>query len=181
MLIRRAVLAFGVLPLFALGACSSSGPDDGVASAGNSSAKPSATASASLDPADARVKWAECMRQNGVQVRDPGTGSGALVPESGVNPATLQKAQQACQSILQATGTDPNSSAQGTKALDQFLALAKCMREHGVTDFPDPTMDASGEIGFSGKVNRSAPHFKDAQKACKGVGPKGSGVWAGQS
>ena len=50
------------------------------------------------------------------------------------------------------------------------LAYAKCMREKGITDFPDP--DANGMINMNGnKVDTGGAQFKAADSACKGLLP----------
>jgi hypothetical protein len=56
------------------------------------------------------------------------------------------------------------------------IKFAKCMREHGVGQFPDP--DASGELTIDGIVNGSsldpdAPAWKQAIGACKDLQPAG--------
>jgi hypothetical protein len=65
---------------------------------------------------DAAIKFAQCMRQHGVDMPDPtfsSSGGGALVQQSlgnGVDPtsAEFQAAQKACQSLL------PNRGGSGT-------------------------------------------------------------------
>jgi hypothetical protein len=73
-----------------------------------------------------------------------------------------------------------NAPAQnGTKHAthrDKAMKFAKCMRDHGVSAFPDP--DASGELTIDGIVNRSsldpsAPAWKQAIRACKNLQPPG--------
>ncbi|MQY09349.1 hypothetical protein [Actinomadura macrotermitis] len=50
------------------------------------------------------------------------------------------------------------------------LAYAKCMREKGVTAFPDP--DANGGLTVDGKaVHQDSPQFKAADQACKSLMP----------
>jgi hypothetical protein len=67
------------------------------------------------------------------------------------------------------TGT---STAKSSKA----LKFSACMREHGVTKFPDP--DASGQLTIDGVLNGSSldpdsPAWKDAIEACKDLQPSG--------
>jgi hypothetical protein len=53
-----------------------------------------------------------------------------------------------------------------------MLALARCMRQHGI-DMPDP--DANGGIDMTGAgVDPDGPKFKAAQQACQQYQPKGS-------
>jgi hypothetical protein len=52
------------------------------------------------------------------------------------------------------------------------LAFARCMRSHGVPNFPDPTFTATPSGGPSQQVlpNPQAPAFKAAAAACGGSG-----------
>jgi hypothetical protein len=56
------------------------------------------------------------------------------------------------------------------------VKFAECMRNNGVSAFPDP--DASGELTIDGiangsSVNTNAPAFKQAISACKDLEPSG--------
>ena len=59
---------------------------------------------------------------------------------------------------------------------EQAVKFAECMRDNGVSEFPDP--DASGELTIDGVLNGSsidpgAPAWKDAIAACKDLQPPG--------
>jgi hypothetical protein len=46
-----------------------------------------------------------------------------------------------------------------------MLAFSRCVREHGVTNYPDP--DSSGHLPASGKqIALSSPHFPAAESSC---------------
>jgi hypothetical protein len=89
------------------------------------------------------VKFAECMRENGVsQFPDP-DASGNLTIDgvlngSGIDPngPTWQQAIGACKDLQPPgfTGGGERSSGQQEAA----LRFAQCIRENGVPDFPDP-------------------------------------------
>jgi hypothetical protein len=182
MFAHRAVRTIGALSLTAaltaLSGCSATQEQSGVAAIRtDGGASTPASPSASMNQQDALVKWAACMRQNGVAVSDPGTTTGPLIPQGGVNTQTLQRAQQSCRSYLQAAGGDQDGT-DGAATLDKFLELAKCMREHGVQDFPDPVLDETGGVTFKGKIDRKAPHYQEAADACKSKLPS-SGMWGG--
>jgi len=65
------------------------------------------------------------------------------------------------------------SSSGGLMA--QFLAYARCMRSHGVPDFPDPTSSNGVGIilqgGPGGDLNPNNPTFKMANQACRSLQP----------
>jgi hypothetical protein len=59
---------------------------------------------------------------------------------------------------------------------EQAVKFAECMRDNGVSEFPDP--DASGELTIDGVLNGSsldpnAPAWKEAIGACKDLQPPG--------
>lgn len=62
----------------------------------------------------------------------------------------------------------------------QFLAYSRCMRSHGVSDFPDPTTPTGGGVAFSingspgSDLNASNPAFKAANQNCKSLLPAGA-------
>ena len=72
---------------------------------------------------------------------------------------------------------DPDAGGTSTTARgDQAVRFAACMRDHGVTDFPDP--DASGRLTIDGVVNGSSVDpdgqaWKKAIAACKSLQPPG--------
>jgi hypothetical protein len=82
------------------------------------------------------------MRENGVDMPDPEPGQNGGFQLFGggtgdVDQATLERALEACRDLApQLEGgaeIDPEME-------EQMLALAECMREHGI-DMPDPTTD----------------------------------------
>jgi hypothetical protein len=79
----------------------------------------------------------------------------------------------ACGSGAPATDSS-NGSASSNH--EQALKFARCMRTHGVSQFPDPS--GSGSLTLDGVVNGSsldtdAPSFTRALTACKDLEPAG--------
>ena len=73
---------------------------------------------------------------------------------------------------------EPDGSGTGNKtaANQQAVKFAECMRDNGVSDFPDP--DASGSLTIDGVVNGSSidpdsPAWESAMSACKDLQPPG--------
>ena len=59
----------------------------------------------------------------------------------------------------------------------QALAYSKCMRSHGVPDFPDPKINGNSVsmgVGTRGDLNPSNPTFKAAGRACNSLPPAGA-------
>lgn len=157
------------LPLaLGLSACGSDDGGSGVASAGGAGAEASASASPSqsLSAEDAQLEFARCMRENGVDVPDPGSGDQkAMRLGKGTDRTKLQGALEKCQQWLQAGGKMPD--LKDPKVRDQFVKLAQCMREHGV-DIPDPGPDGQFKLP-TGDIDPGA--LQKAREACKGVMP----------
>ncbi|MFZ0042318.1 MAG: hypothetical protein WAK93_13490 [Solirubrobacteraceae bacterium] len=115
---------------------------------------------------DKPLQYAKCMRSHGVpNFPDPGAQGGIqLTPGSGVNPQSpaFQSAQQACAKLGPGgPGGGPVSSANRRSA----LAFSKCMRAHGVPNFPDPIFPKGGGIMIGG-ADPSSPAFQKAQATC---------------
>jgi hypothetical protein len=71
-------------------------------------------------------------------------------------------------------GTSSGGPPRGlAKAREAALAHADCMREHGVPNFPDPTVSGSAQ-GISsssggGGINPQSPAFQHAEMICAGA------------
>jgi hypothetical protein len=167
--------------------CGSGKGDSGIATA--SGAKPQVAASAapssSADREEALRQFAQCMRDNGVQMNDPdpngggfGFGGGGGGQRGGggfradFNDPNFQKAITECRSKLPNGGAPPSLSPE---QLDGLRAFAQCMRDHGV-DMPDPDPN-SPTLGFArgGRIDTNNPNFRTAMDACRDKLPFGRG------
>jgi hypothetical protein len=142
---------------------------------------------ASGSPEAAALAFAGCMRANGVpQFPDPKAGGDFLFHTSaGINPSSpaFKAAQTKCKKFLPpgpGSGSPPSATT-----LAHFLTVARCMRSHGVPEFPDPrTMvpsnpraalgggagvisDIEGVIFvFVGRIDQQSPAFTRAAAVC---------------
>jgi hypothetical protein len=97
-----------------------------------------------------------------------------------VNGRTFQGAMQACRTYLP-NGGHP-TAAQTAKAKAQALAMSRCMRTHGVPNFPDPQFRTGPNGGVGVQMNGagidpSSPAFQNAQKECGSIfGGKGPAI-----
>ncbi len=114
---------------------------------GSSSSGPADTGSTSGAPAGAQkgVKFAECMRSNGVsQFPDP-SGSGKLTIDAVANGSSLDPNTPAFKQAISACKNLEPAGFMGSKRTSQQqqagLRFAQCIRENGVKDFPDPLPD----------------------------------------
>jgi hypothetical protein len=176
---RPSLAALGLLlAVLGLAGCGSeTGPKVATANggAGDGGVKPSASV-APVDRQEALMKFAQCMRDNGVNMPDPEVqpGGGVLVrPGQGtnINPndAKFQAAMEKCRSLLPNGGVPPTLSPE---ELEQQQKFAACMREHGV-DFPDPD-PATGRVRIAASARAIDPDsqtFRDALAACQHLRP----------
>jgi hypothetical protein len=128
------------------------------------------------------------MRSHGVpNFPDPSTGRGIQIsPSSGINPFSpaFKAAQSQCAKLLPGAGPGAHGPP-SEEAKQQMLATSECMRAHGVSGFPDPTLSppadpgaysiAMGRGGVFLAVPRTidpgSPVFRSAAKACRFGGP----------
>ena len=159
----------------------------GLAACGSSSPSSTAAASNAASGKQAAVlRFAQCVRAHGVpnfpdlpsnghggfqiqQSRRSGSGASTKVNGVSVNGPAFQQAMQACHHYLPNGGVP--TAAEAAKARAQALAMSRCMRSHGVPNFPDPQFQSgpNGGLGIrlSGAgVDPSSPAFQAAQKYC---------------
>lgn len=142
--------------------------------AGCSSATDSGAATA--EDKQAGLKFAQCMRGNGVpDFEDPTfdeNGEIELRFPPGVDPKAVKPAQEKCEQYLPNGGEPEKTNAEDVK---KFQVYAKCMRENGMPDYPDP--DAEGRSRFeSGKEPApDDPDLKTAHEKCGELLPGGGG------
>jgi hypothetical protein len=151
-----------------LAACGSAGQPSGTAT-GAASSRPGAS-----DPA---LQLARCMRAHGVSnFPDPRPGGGGIDLGPGVNPQApiFRSAKQDCKQFFPDDGRPPATSASDRAAA---LKLSRCMRSHGVPQFPDPAFspprNARSVLVMSGmvfaiptSVDPQSPAFRHASRAC---------------
>jgi hypothetical protein len=133
---RRLLTAAALVVLVALiSGCGSSTPAEiGTGSGGGGN---------TVANAQKAVKFAECMRRNGVsQFPDPGA-SGKLTIDAVANGSSLDTSTPAfTQAISTCKDLEPAGfmgSQRSSQQQQAALRFAQCIRANGVEDFPDPT------------------------------------------
>jgi hypothetical protein len=216
---RSTLTPVSVLLLVVLSACGGGG-GDGVATLGSGSDGDSST-DTTLSQADlekAMTDWTTCMRGEGVDVPDfqtdadgntkiggpPGGAGGGTDTEgdevdgggdtgTGDMPskADFEKAVKTCGEPPQLGGEI--SEKDRKEMQDNALEFAQCMRDEGITDFPDPDFskmgpgagpkirvedgsssdDAAESQGPFGDIDPTTPEFQAAQQTCEAKNPNG--------
>ena len=162
-----AVAAVAVLALSACGGTAASGDD--VASAGGEQTPTNAAETednAPLDADEQALVFAACMRDNGVDMPDPGPGQQGLVDAfqsiaGDYDRATLEQAVLACQDLMPQYGQEQQHTN------DVMLDLAECLREQGLDVSDNPFDDAH-------QGNIDVNEFTAAMEVCRDVLTGGS-------
>ncbi len=163
----------------------------GSRAATNSAATSSGASAPDANGSSPGLAFADCMRANGVpNFPDPEPGSGAAfqIP-AGSNPAApaFKEAQAKCRKLMPGglPGSGPGPSAQ---TIAKLVRIAQCMRQHGVSAFPDPRTSVPSNVNpsefpeitdfdgaillFPASLNMQAPAYRQALTAC-GAPPLG--------
>jgi hypothetical protein len=124
------------------------------------------------------MKFAECMRDNGVtEFPDPNASGELTIDEIAnrssldTNSAAFKQAISVCRDLEPPGFTGHTRSAQQQK---HALEFAQCMRDNGVKDFPDPTrdgplIDTTRIPSAAGRGARSIPGFQAAMQKCTAI------------
>jgi hypothetical protein len=129
---------------------------------------------AQAHPADleAKVSYAQCIRANGYgEFPDP-TGDGRLMLRLDAKDAPrFEAAQQACKDKLP-PGLRAVDEGMTPERMQALLGFARCVRNKGVKDFPDPS--AAGVFEPGNAVDMTAPRTQQALEACRESNPPGA-------
>jgi hypothetical protein len=162
----RSLAALAVVALIGVG-CSNESSENG-SSGGNENATNRGKG----------VKFAECMRDNGVSEFPDPDASGGLTIDGVVNGSSLDSSTPAWKQAIGACKDLQPPGFMGTEASPEEqevrLEFAQCMRDNGVEDFPDPApngplIDTTRIPSAAGRGARSIPGFDAAADTCTDV------------
>jgi hypothetical protein len=149
-----------------------------VAACGGAKKPPSASVSgrgSQNSSVQAAYHYADCMRSHGVtafgdphvSVHGNSTAIGFHVDPQITGSPAFKSAQRACSHILPSPSNGPTAAQTHAREQD-FVAFAKCMREHGFPRFPDP--DNQGRLTPSmlsaAGINLQQPAIRPAAYGC---------------
>lgn len=108
------------------------------------------------DRDEAILAYAQCLRDNGIDVDDPQAGAGGAravlgggpgADDSGVDRSSEEfvAANDSCGHFLEAARPEIDPEAEQER-LEQQLALAQCIRDHGFETYPDPAIGSDGRL-----------------------------------
>lgn len=151
---RAGVLAAGAAGIAVLAAACGAGSASSAGSLGRSNFQ-------------VAVGYASCMRSHGAPDWPDPDSQGQFL-KTKTNTADFQapaSAYRACLHLLPNGGQLTAAQQQIISPL--MLKFAGCMRSHGITNFPDPTVNANGVSVDPHGLDITSPVFHAAQQACR--------------
>jgi len=153
------------LVIGALAACSQAN-DTGIPTASESQeAAPDAA-----DPADAALTYSQCMREHGLTEFPDADAEGRIKLKLGtVDPesAVFREAGAAC---LHLAPEGWGAASEGPGDAEVMLEFARCMRENGLADYPDPEPNAGNRIfAPDANVDPNDPKVQAVIESCKAI------------
>jgi hypothetical protein len=180
---RRTLWPLAALAMLAVIVAGCASGSAGTGSGSNSTA---ASRNGTATTRQKAVKFAECMRANGVSAFPDPNASGELTIDAVANGSSLDTSSAAFEQALSAckdleppgfTGHERNAQEQ-----EGALKFAQCIRDNGVKDFPDPAPDQpmidTRRIPSSNQPGGMTILHAAMQK-CRGLGAA-AGVTGGQ-
>ncbi|WP_203925654.1 hypothetical protein [Virgisporangium ochraceum] len=170
---RRPLLALAAILLLLTGCAGENNNGEGVASAGDGKASATTGTQSEGDLAAQTAKFAQCMRDNGIDMPDPQVdGEGRVsfgMPKGDAEPVDREKMQAAhekCKQHLPNGGEPPKLSDEDLEKMRKF---SQCMRENGYPDFPDPQPEGGIRIegDQNGDMDPESQKWKDAHAKCE--------------
>jgi hypothetical protein len=129
-----------------------------------------ATSATTPSTSEKALAFASCMRAHGVSNFPDPNNSGQFnkiaLARLAASNSEFPSAQSACKHLL------PSPSAtQQRQTAAQALQFSRCMRAHGVPNFPDP--DSTGRIPDPATfgIDQGSPQFEAANQACRKYRP----------
>jgi hypothetical protein len=153
--------------------CGGSSKPPAVASLGPTSSTTTTTSGGSQPASGGKslgnfVKFAHCMQSHGAPVQVAANGQGVQIGSGGGTGGPtpqMKAAQQACQKYLPDGGPQALSPAQKAANMKLLLTMAKCIRAHGIPNFPDP--DSNGVFTLPSGTSPSSSQFQSAMRTCR--------------
>ncbi|MCK2241398.1 MULTISPECIES: hypothetical protein [unclassified Crossiella] len=170
-LTRLGLGATALVAAFTLTACGGGeNKGDGPASlnGGNKGNEQKAGDDVPKDPKAAMLKFASCMRENGVDFPDPDPESGGMaraIPAEGLDKNKMDKASEACKKYLPKSNYDPNDP----KEKDRRAKMNQCLRDKGI-EVKEAEGGNGATIDFGGDKEKAEKIMKECGMGMAGAG-----------
>lgn len=171
---RQILLVSAALVVVSAGCGSAQAQGGKLATAGGATSTSAPGETAKADP----VRFAQCMREAGIDMPDPSNdGGGGVIKIESAEPVQIgadgkpagedkfQGALEHCEQFMPVNPGGPGGMPEELK--QQLLDMAKCMRTNGFPDFPDPDF-SGGAILLDGPDSpvQDTEKFEAAMSAC---------------
>ena len=97
---------------------------------------------------------------------------GVVIPSARPSSPQFQSALSACRKYMPGGGPPQLTPAQRAERAKALTALAKCMRHHGVANFPEPNGQGDLPLDSIDQLDPQSAAFQAAYKACWSLYPK---------
>ena len=104
----------------------------------------------------AMADFAQCMRENGIDLPDPGSGERGRGARSRAARRRCARPRRRARSTARRSSRPSSPTSSRRSSRRRALAHARCMREHGIENFPDPQFDADGGASDPVRAGRRA-------------------------
>jgi hypothetical protein len=127
---------------------------------------------------DQANRWAACMQAEGIAMI-PNIEGQLVIDKSKTTVEKVAQAAERCRAhapVADATQQPPTAAE-----LDRLRRYATCMREHGITEYPDPD-PVTGRAGADAVLSKRDKYDRDlvaAMQACQSVLGTGTGTVGG--
>jgi hypothetical protein len=143
---------------------------------------PEGSGKARADAREAALKFARCMREQGIDMPDPTFGPGGkvenVVRADAAGKQAMVRAEKACSKYQP---RPPTLSPEDQREFrERALRHARCMREQGI-NLPDPTFsEGRVQMRLPDGLGPENPRFQEAESKCSQYAPKAGLTKAGK-
>jgi hypothetical protein len=177
---RTAAAIVATAALVTLAAACGGSPSSAGSGSSPSSAGSGGSSNAGGSANSPLLAFSQCMRSHSVpNFPDPPAGAtNAKFPSSGqlgVSGSVYQTALNTCDHLLPAGVDGQFPPAEIPLLLSDMREFSQCMRSHGVPNWPDPTSDSQGHVGFNlvgiNGLNSDSPKVQATANECQHLLP----------
>ena len=139
-----------------------------------------------ISPEDAFPVFAQCLRDEGLDVTDPdftsGRGPGGFLRDLDRDDPAVEAATETCRPLVESARPELSADEQAERQ-DSILAFTACLREQGL-DVADPDFSGGGPGGggrglFGGSLDLNDPAVEAAVELCRDEVPGFGGRFGG--
>jgi hypothetical protein len=104
---------------------------------------------------------------------DPQPGNAMPLSEGTSSKEEMDAAMRKCKQYMPNGG---DRSKDDPQTVEQKRKLAQCMRDNGITNYPDPGEDGAVILDEASGIDPKSAGFKAAEKACEKYAVQASGL-----